>query len=221
MASRQTSISIILIISYLICSSIQLRSYTLTPDYAKYHVTQQVCQQLAIAFGERRMPKLTMITDPNSHRIAQFVSKPEPELFLDEKLYDICRGFGPDSLAALSIVLGHELAHYYGKHADWFGFAQLAKGLHPTPVQTEQTMVLEAQADMQGVYRSFLAGYDTYRLVKPLYSAIYNSYHLPAQMPGYPSREERIRLIDEQAGKAHTLGMAFETGLFFFPEERL
>ncbi len=186
-----------------------------SPATYKYHVTQQVCQQLATAFGERRTPRLTLIADPASQRIAQFVAKPEPELFLDEKLYDICRGFGPDSLAALSIVLGHELAHYYGKHADWFGFAQLVNRRQPTAAQTEQTRVLEAQADMQGVYRAFLAGYDTYRIARPLYAAIYTAYRLPNQMTGYPTRDERIQIMEEQAQKANTLGIAFETGLFF------
>ncbi|MCX6214610.1 hypothetical protein [Spirosoma sp.] len=181
----------------------------------KYRVTQQLCAQLATAFGEHRMPRLTLITNPASQRIAQFVPRPEAELFLDEKLYDICRGFGPDSLAALSIVLAHELTHYYGKHADWFGFAQLMKHQQPSSAQAEQTEVLEAQADIQGVYRAFLAGYDSYRLAKPLYTAIYSAYHLPDRMAGYPSRDERIRMMDDQARKASTLAMAFETGLFF------
>lgn len=185
------------------------------PTSYKYRVTQQVCQQLAVAFGEQRIPKLTLLSDPTRQRIAQFVPKPEAELFLDEKLYDICRSFGPDSLAALSIVLGHELTHYYGKHADWFGFAQLVNRRQPTAVQAQQTQVLEAQADIQGVYRAFLAGYDAYRLAKPLYTAIYSTYRLPDQMTGYPSRSERIRMMDEQAHKASTLAIAFDTGLFF------
>ena len=196
--------------------SAQNPSVQLRPSAYKYQVVQRVCQQLVTAFGEHRAPKLTLITDPASQRIAQFVPKPEPELFVDEKLYDLCRGFGSDSLAALAIVLGHELTHYYGKHADWFGFAQLLKRQPPTTAQTAQTHVLEAQADMQGVYRAFLAGYDTYRLARPLYTTIYAAYHLPTQLTGYPSREERIGLMDEQARKANTLGMAFETGLFFF-----
>lgn len=186
----------------------------------KYQVTQQLCEQLATAFGERRTPKLTLLTNPASQRIAQFVSRPEAELFLDEKLYNICQGFGPDSLAALSIVLGHELTHYYGKHADWFGFAQLIKRQQPTSAQTEQTQVLEAQADIQGVYRAFLAGYDSYRLAKPLYTAIYAAYNLPNQMAGYPSRDDRIRLMDDQARKASTLAIAFDTGLFFLLQQK-
>ncbi|GAB4025631.1 M48 family metalloprotease [Spirosoma koreense] len=215
MQNRQTSQVIALAFSLLFF--IQNQSWSASPpapDY-KYRVTQQVCRQLATAFGEQRLPKLTLVADPASQRIAQFVSRPEPELFLDEKLYDICRHFGPDSLSALALVLGHELTHYYGKHADWFGFAQLTKRQQPTPAQAQQTQVLEAQADMQGVYRAFLAGYDAYRLVKPLYMAIYTAYRLPTQMTGYPSREERILLMEEQARKANSLGMAFEAGLFF------
>ncbi|WP_448961300.1 hypothetical protein [Larkinella arboricola] len=189
---------------------------TLPATHFKYRITQQLCRQLAIAFGELRMPRLTMIAVTGSQRIARFVSKPEPELLLDEKLYDLCRGFGPDSLAALSIVVGHELTHYYGRHTEWAGFGQLPGQQKSPAAQAEQTRMLEAQADLQGVYRSFLAGYDVYRLVKPLYTKIYAAYQLPVTMAGYPSREERIRSIEQQAAKARNLGMAFEAGLFFF-----
>lgn len=195
--------------------SAQTQPVSAAETQAMYRTTQQVCQQLATAFGERRLPKLTLVMDPGSGRIAQFVPKPEPELFLDAKVFAICRHFGADSLAALSIILGHELTHYYGKHADWFGFAQLAQHQQPSAVQTEQTQMLEAQADMQGIYRAFLAGYNVYRLVKPLYRAIYDAYQLPVTMTGYPSREERIQLADEQARKANGLAMGFDAGLFF------
>lgn len=187
----------------------------LPPAHPKYRVTQQVCRQLAASFGDVRMPRLTMTATPGNQRIAQFVPKPEPELFIDEKLYDICRSFGPDSLAALAVVLGHELTHYYGNHADWFGFAQLMRQQKPSLVQSEQTQVLEAQADMQGAYRAFLAGFDVYPLVEPLYKAIYAAYKLPVQMTGYPTREQRIESMNRQVGKARTLGMAFDAGLFF------
>lgn len=157
-----------------------------------------------------------MIAATGSQQIARFVSKPDAELIVDEKLYDLCREFGADSLAALSVLIGHELTHFYGRHTEWAGFGQLPGQQKPSAAQAEKIAVLEAQADMQGGYRAFLAGYDIYRLIRPLYTKIYAAYQLPDTMPGYPTRENRIQYLEQQAINTRKLGMAFEAGLFFF-----
>ncbi|GAB3504483.1 hypothetical protein GCM10027341_34850 [Spirosoma knui] len=207
---------LIVFLNGLLAPNLRAQSSHLSSTHYKYRVVERLCQQLSASFGESRLPRLIIISDPKSRRIAQFVPKPEPTLFLDEKLYDLCRQFEPDSLSALALVLGHELTHYYEKHADWFGFAQMNGAKKPTKAQYERTQWLEAQADLLGFYHAFLVGYDARPVSRKLYTAIYEQYQLPDQMAGYPSRTERITQLAAQAAKANTLGMAFDAGVFFF-----
>lgn len=137
------------------------------------------------------------------------ISIGEPVLYFDEKLYDICQSFGADSTTALALVLAHELTHYYERHNEWMGFAQLAKKL-PPPVKAEEKKKLEYSADQRGMFQAFVAGYHPFSIVKPLYKKIYTDYKLALTIPGYSSRDERIKLAREQAVVARNAGVAFE-----------
>lgn len=181
----------------------------------KYKNTQQLIRKVAITFGNNRPePRLTMPAGNKSRRIAEFTSLPVPELIVDEKLYDICRKFGPDSTAALAVIIGHELTHYYNRHTEWMGFAQMAANKNVSPTSALQSRSYEIQADMQGLYQAHIAGYDAFKIATPLYLAIYQSYQLSEVVAGYPSRKERLALLANQISRAKKLAFTFDTGTF-------
>ena len=188
----------------------------LPTTHYKYQVTLQVTEQIARTFGDRRSaPRLEMPVRSKSGRIAEMILVGEPVLYFDEKLYDICQSFGADSTTALALVLAHELTHYYERHNEWMGFAQLAKKL-PPPIKAEEKKRLELQADQRGMFQAFVAGYQPFSIVKPLYEKIYTDYKLELNIPGYFSRDERIKLAQEQSVVARNAGVVFETGNFLF-----
>lgn len=188
----------------------------LPTTHYKYQVTLQITEQIARTFGDRRAaPRLEMPVRIKSGRIAEIISIGEPVLYFDEKLYDICQSFGADSTTALALLLSHELTHFYERHNEWMGFAQLAKKLPPS-VKSEEKKKLELQADQRGMFQAFVAGYYPFSIVKPLYEKIYTEYKLELSIPGYFSRDERIKLAQEQAIVARNAGVAFETGNFLF-----
>ena len=78
--------------------------------------------------------------------------------------HDLCRAQGPDSLAALAALLGHELAHYYEDHG-WIGdfgngFADLevAQSLKRQKRSPEKVVEIETQADYFGGFYGYVAG---------------------------------------------------------------
>ena len=90
-------------------TTVTAQSYLPSRHY-KYQVTLGVCQAVAAAYGHyRSVPQLVMISNTNPNGIiARFIPKPVPQVWIDEKLYDLCSALGKDSLSALSYVAGHE-----------------------------------------------------------------------------------------------------------------
>ena len=79
---------------------------------------QSVFDQLVMAYGSAKTaPQLIIITNkPKQITPAKYYSSPKPNIKVDAYLFTVCRTFGKDSLDALSIILSHELAHYYSDH---------------------------------------------------------------------------------------------------------
>jgi hypothetical protein len=182
----------------------------LPPDHYKCRVTRRVAERLAVTFGESRpLPRLRL------HRagpvIAELNTLPEPELALGEKVYDLCRTFGRDSLNALSIIVAHELTHYYYHHA---GGTAGTPGEGPSRPAWRRE--LEDLADRQGLVHAFMAGFEPFRLVQPLYRGLYATFRLAPGLKNYPSLEERIRSVTGEADQAGRLGHLYTAGLFLF-----
>lgn len=188
---------------------------TLAINNPKYITTLGVLEKVAKTFGDNRMmPILRMPSLKKSGDKALFYAKPEPLIIFDEKLYDICQTFGKDSLAALAVLMGHELTHYYENHAEWSGFLKEIKKneLSENPnVQKEN----ERNADLRGVFQAFVAGYNAFSIVKPLYEKIYKDYGIK-ELPGYYLRDERIQFAISQIAYARKIGTALELGNFLY-----
>ena len=198
-------------------TTVSAQSY-LSVQHYKYRVTLQVYQSVAAAYGSHRpIPQLVMIPATNpSGVIARFVPKPIPQVWLDEKLYDVCGTLGKDSLNALACIVGHELSHYYQRH-DW-AESFVCSGSVPTENSNPGAWraVEEAVADRDGVFYAYAADYQPYALAARLFDATYRAYHLPEAMEGYPTRTERIALIVKQAKEAQQYAQLQEVGKFLW-----
>jgi hypothetical protein len=182
----------------------------LAPWHPKYQTTLQVCKQVAYTFGDLRpKPKLVMLKG-GAGTIARYSPLPEPQLIIDEKLYDLCHDLGRDSLAALAFVIGHELTHFFYNHLHSFGLATA------TPLQADYVKRLEYESDLQGLIHAFSAGYSSFEVAEHIIEKLYSAYRLPDKLMGYPSKSERLKALKQLSLQAKQLASTFEVGKFLY-----
>jgi len=189
------------------------------PFTAKYITLTRVFNTLVNAYGNAKgKPNLVLIpiAEKESYCIAGYFTTPKPTIKVDEKLFDICMGFGTDSLNALSIVLSHELAHYYNDH-NWC--SDFAFAIRNTPIGKKiaaetknNNLSHEREADNFGLYHSCIAGYKPFGADSALLEKIYKSYDLPTKMAGYPTKAERIGICKEAEKQIAKLYSEFKEG---------
>lgn len=173
-------------------------------------VAQKVFDALVSIRADMQKPSLVLNQMPGS--MASF----NPDLvqvILDEKAYDVCTTFGKDSLNALAAILAHELVHYYERH-DWKrNFARKNADLETSRLleTLEEGLKQETQADYIGGFLAFSVGYNTYGIMRPLLEKLYKAYELPDNLPGYPSLEERLKMVDGAMLQLRDLQIVFET----------
>ena len=87
--------------------------YSQDNSRAKLQITE-VFNKLVDAYGSAKSaPELKIVTnDQNQNVPSAYYAYPNPTIKVDIELYNICYKFGKDNLNAMSIILGHELAHY-------------------------------------------------------------------------------------------------------------
>lgn len=188
----------------------------LITDHYKSITANEVGKKIAAARGDmRQMPSIAINSLNNPRQlIAQYMAYPQPKIILDEKVYDICAGFGRDSLNALACIIGHEMAHFYENHIWTESFSTmmgLAKDKGAALGEAEKGM-LEAKADAFGLFYGFLAGYDTFHALPRTLEAIYKEYRIPEKQPGYPDKTERLRFSNEKIKEIKPLFYAFRSG---------
>ena len=143
---------------------------------------------------------------------------PTGKMVIGKRFIEVCRSFGADSLNAMALVIGHELAHHYSKHF-WtteFGsaYADLAWGqkIDAHFEDLKQMGVLETQADEFGLFYGFVAGYDPFGIAARLYPALYGAFGLNEKMKGYPSMQERIAIAEKSEARIQRLAPVFTAG---------
>jgi formylglycine-generating enzyme required for sulfatase activity len=164
---------------------------------AKSTTAAAVYEDLVRAIGDGRTAPALRIAPRSVRREVQIAwfSAAEHAVLIEEGAYDVCASLGADSLAALAVLLGHELAHFYGDH-DWpgdfgNGFADLEVGRQLRDHQRQQAFVYETQADVFGGYYGYVAGYNTFGVAPRLLSELYRVFELGDEIPGYPGLGER------------------------------
>ena len=186
----------------------------------KYRVAKQVFQDLVEATGNHNMIPPRFELSPVPKMIAA-ANGDQAVILLEEKAYDICAGFGKDSLNAIASLLGHELIHYYDKHnwEDHFirehGGSMTASSIQEKKVGNK--MLLETQADQLGGLLAHTAGYKTLEVAPELLTKLYEGYGLPASSPTsqYPSLDERRAIAQTSMDRLKQLIGVYDLAGYF------
>ncbi len=176
-------------------------------DY-RHHSALKILDRLYSTSGYQnsKKPKLSIV---NSTKFAASYNPITNTIKLEEKLYKICADLGKDSVHALAYVIAHELSHSIAKSVPGennnSNFIQL--GFTHNVIEQD-----ELNADVQGGFLCYLAGYDPSKVVDPLIDRIYSHYKLNLfQKNTYPSKSLRKQSLRLMMEKVEGLIQVFET----------
>lgn len=194
---------------------------TLDQTSYKYQTALAVFQDLVHTQGDYRQKPPILVMNAKHQNIA-WMNPSTASIGLEEKAYDVCQTFGPDSLNAIAILLAHELTHYYQKH-DWNrSFANTNADLSTTRFinSLNESIKQETQADYIGGFLAFSAGYNVYGIMPTLLPSLYEAYGLPDSLEGYPILADRIKMSQNASNQLLKLISVYETaGLLTVLEE--
>lgn len=179
---------------------------------------KSVFNQLVTAYGSAKSPPELefMKAIPKPGTPALFV---KPVIKVDLKLYALCQTFGKDSLNALSVVISHELAHYYYDHGFCtdFAYAMSKQNMRFAQqiklINKNQKVIYESQADDKGLFYAAIAGYEPFEIQPKILDAIYNFYQLKDVNEGYPSKTERKAIAQNALVKSKKLYTVFQEAI--------
>ncbi len=109
-------------------------------------------------------------------------------IIFEERLVEVCKEIlGDDYQKGIAFILGHELTHFYLHHHDG-GFFMEEKVFYNRKEEEEE-------ADINGAFLAYLAGYDVDQLLPDLFEGIYAYYDLREdRLSNYPPLSRRIEL---------------------------
>lgn len=185
---------------------------------------RKVFNQLVLAYGSSKTAPELVVTKQKQDRPAFYKFDKKPIVTIDTYLFTICRSFGKDSLNALSVVIGHELAHYYNEHSFCTDFAFAIRNKNEVfskkvkLIDQNQKIIYETQADDKGLFYAAIAGYDPFEIQPRLLDAIYTQYQLK-DTDGYPTKVQRKEIAKNALLKAKRLYETFTLGLKYIQEK--
>lgn len=171
---------------------------------------QQIYNRLVQARGDFRYPVPGLVIRPEEQYVA-FMNYDKLEISLEVKALEVCRPYGD---AGIAFLLGHELTHYYEKHAWRRGFVAENKDLNIGMVLNEvaDATAHETEADYLGGFLAYTAGYGLFDEGNEVIGKLYEAYGLPEEINGYPSLSDRKALATRSAERLESLVDLFEMG---------
>jgi tetratricopeptide (TPR) repeat protein len=188
---------------------------------------QSVFDQLVFAYGNAKSPPQLRVIQGQSKQVtpAIYNTDQRPIIIVDAHLVSIFRSFGKDSLNALSVVISHELAHYYSDHTFCSDYAYALKDQSKSlsdalkSVSKQEKISKETEADQKGFFYAAAAGYSPFDVQSSVLEKIYDEYLYPDNLSGYPTKQQRISIALTAEKKAKELYDPFEAGLEFLKEK--
>lgn len=179
-----------------------------TPEYKK---ALAVYERLVQARGDFRFPVPTFVLSADERNVA-YARYDQLEIGLEKKAYDVCAGFGEHADAAIAFLLGHELTHYYEKHAWRRGFVTNHKDLE-IGIKLDSladAVANETEADYLGGFLAYSAGFGLFDKGGELIERLYQAYKLPPKLDNYPSLSDRQTLSKRSAERLARLVDVFD-----------
>lgn len=180
-------------------------------------VVQSVYQKLVSAYGDPKAAPKLIHSIKNLEGPASF-SQFDKSITIDKRLYSICRKLGKDSLNAVSIIISHELAHYYSEHDFCSDFGYLLNSKNKAlsnriiKLGINQKLIYETQADKKGLFYSAIAGFQPFDINNQLLELIYLSYSTK-DVFGYPTKEQRKEIGFTSSIEIRSLYKSFLQGI--------
>lgn len=186
-----------------------------TEDYEKI---EKIYNDLVNARGDFRYPVPRLFLN-NKEKYGAYIDYNTNEITLEKKALDVCIKHGDEAIA---FMLGHELTHYYEKHA-WKGTfadenADLKIGNSFRSIDTK--VIQETEADYLGGFLAYTAGYGMFDKSDEIITDLYKTYNLSDTMKGYPILTDRIRLSERTTKKLEALIDVFEMANYLLAADR-
>jgi tetratricopeptide (TPR) repeat protein len=177
-----------------------------------HEIAQNVLDNLYKASSDFRFPKPSLAFTSAKQDVAYFFPS-KNTLVIEEETFGVCGRLGKDSINGLAFIIGHELAHMYQEEMrirDFTSsFLTYDKGIHAR-IRTEK------QADIQGAFNAYIAGYKISGVIPQLIDQLYIAYNLKGSaLEGYPTLEERKSTSKEVADIVEDLILLYDTAPFF------
>ena len=206
-----------LLISFLIATVFNVSSQTSDKQWV-----DEIFERIINTIGDNSLHEPTLNINKYGNGLARY-SPNDNIIHIDQKVIDICKEFKSDSANCLAFILGHELSHRYSKHG-WvdrslrreykeFSFMENLKTLSRDSLKR---LEMESQADLDGGFYTFLAGYNSLEIASELLDTLYKRYNLPKQSKNYPSLSERKKIVSKQLEKLNRLKNIFSFSTYCF-----
>ncbi len=171
-------------------------------------VALSIYNKLVAARGDYRFP-VPKLSIKNQERSVAWMDYDKLEITLEAKALEVCKPYGD---AAIAFLLGHELTHYYEKHAWRRGFVADNRDLKIGMVLNDiaDDAANETEADYLGGLLAYSAGYGLFDKGDEVIKKLYDAYQLPPDIDGYPSLMDRQALAKRTTEKLEELVEAFE-----------
>jgi tetratricopeptide (TPR) repeat protein len=200
-------IKYILAIGLLLSTTITFGQDFLSTDDARYQTIKKVYERLSNASGNgHTLPSLYIEQLNYNHKIIAYYDEENHIIVTEVELYDLLvQKYGDRVDDALAIVLGHELAHFYQHHTSG----------HNCVGYNAEAKNQEKEADKQGLYYTFQAGYQTADIAVDVIKEIYKFYQLSdGGSCGYPTLEDRINSMNEAIAEVFKSVEIYKTANF-------
>ena len=133
---------------------------------------------------------------------------------LEKKAYEVCAAMGDTTIrdAAVAFLLGHELTHFYEKHAWRRGFAQSNADIQigQRLQEIQDGVAYETEADYLGGFLAYSAGYGAFDKGGEIIDSLYSRYDLGDTLKNYPTRQNRVILSKRSYKKLKKFVQVFE-----------
>ena len=187
-------------------------------DTEDYKNVEKIYNDLVNARGDFRYPVPRLFLN-DREQYGAYIDYNTNEITLEKKALDVCMKHGDEAIA---FMLGHELTHYYEKHA-WKGTfakenADLTIGSSLGAIDTK--VIQETEADYLGGFLAYTAGYGMFDKSDEIIKDLYKTYNLSDSMAGYPILTDRIKLSERTTKKLEALIDVFEMANYLLAADR-
>lgn len=187
-------------------------------DTEDYKNVEKIYNDLVNARGDSRYPVPRLFLS-DREQYGAFIDYNTNEITLEKKALDVCIKHGNEAIA---FMLGHELSHFYEKHA-WKGTfakenADLTIGRTLGALDTK--VIQETEADYLGGFLAYTAGYGMFDKSDEIIKDLYQTYKLDTNMTGYPILSDRVKLSERTTKKLEALIDVFEMANYLLAADR-